>query len=174
MVPGLSAESAIRRFEKMKSNLEERFWAKVRKTDTCWVWTGAKRNGYGHFFVARIGGVDTYDYAHRISYRLLVGPIPEHLQLDHLCRNRSCLNPAHLEPVTPKENAQRGLTGKYQSNRTHCPAGHPYDDVNTGWNRNGAGRVGKYCKACLRARTAAKRAAKRQPTREDDPCDRTG
>src|SRR5450755_3951408 len=75
---------------------EERFWARVDKqTDGCWVWTGALRTGYGTLSVS---GKNVP--AHRFSYELLVGIIPDGLQIDHLCRNRACVNPEHLEPVT--------------------------------------------------------------------------
>jgi hypothetical protein len=76
-----------------------RAWHNVSKTETCWLWIGAiKESGYGNH-----GGTG----AHRFMYQLLVGPIPPGLQLDHLCRVRNCVNPAHLEPVTPSENVRR-------------------------------------------------------------------
>lgn len=89
----------------------------------CVVWAGGKNNnGYGHITIdgQRI-------YTHRLSYELHVGPIPDGLVIDHLCRNRACLNPHHLEPVTQGENTRRGEPAQ----RTHCPAGHPYDEANT-------------------------------------------
>jgi hypothetical protein len=88
----------------------------------CWVWNGPVFNGYGYMKVAgRVRG------AHRVSYELFVGAVPEGLQLDHLCRNRACLNPAHLEPVTMVENVSCGV-GMSVKNRlkTHCPSGHEY------------------------------------------------
>lgn len=90
----------------LRPSVEQRFWAKVdrRGSDECWPWTGAKlQHGYGHLKVG-----ESYPPAHRVAYELLVGPIPEGLQIDHLCRVRDCVNPAHLEPVTNAENGRRG------------------------------------------------------------------
>ena len=93
--------------------------------DGCWVWTGAHdSSGYGNAYVdGRMRG------SHRVSYEHHVGPIPDGLVLDHLCRNRSCVNPDHLEPVTHRENILRGEGVAAQKARaTHCPKGHPYGD----------------------------------------------
>lgn len=82
----------------------ERFWRFVRKTDSCWLWTGCTSRAYGMFQISRsIPRV----YSHRFAYELLVGPIPEGLELDHLCNNPLCVNPAHLQPVTHAENCRR-------------------------------------------------------------------
>lgn len=81
---------------------QERFWAKVEKTETCWLWTASTRNGYSWL------GLDgRCEYGHRLVYEWLVGPIPEGLHIDHLCRNRACVNPAHLEAVSQRENNVR-------------------------------------------------------------------
>lgn len=83
---------------------EERMFSKFLVGDDCWEWTGSKNaSGYGNFRVPR-GVVTT---AHRAVYEWLVGPIPEGLQLDHLCFNRICVNPGHMEPVTLRENVRR-------------------------------------------------------------------
>lgn len=84
---------------------EVRFWAKVATEDDtdCWAWTGAIKNGYGVFGVAERVTV----YAHRFAYESMVGPVADDLELDHLCRVRHCVNPAHLEPVTHSVNMQR-------------------------------------------------------------------
>lgn len=92
--------------------LEERFWEKVEKRgpDECWEWGGTVADGYGRF---REGGFGSSPVrAHRVAYKLLVGPIPEGLVLDHLCENRGCVNPAHLEPVTNRENLRRHYEGR--------------------------------------------------------------
>ena len=83
-------------------SIEARFWQKVDKSGDCWEWIGAVSSGYGHFQTD--GGTTT---AHRVAYQLLVGPIPDGLHVDHLCRNTLCVNPDHLEPVTQAENNRR-------------------------------------------------------------------
>lgn len=88
----------------------ERFWVKVRVTESgCWTWTGSvSEKGYALFAIPGRAS----KRAHRWSYEHFVGPIPDGMQLDHLCRNRACVNPAHLEPVTNRENTIRGLVAR--------------------------------------------------------------
>jgi hypothetical protein len=107
---------------------EERFWSKVdrRGAGECWEWLACRSDGYGQFYPYHSTAV----LAHRYSYELLVGPIPDGLQLDHLCRNRACVNPAHLEPVTQRVNILRGYgRGAIQARQTTCSQGHPFDKV---------------------------------------------
>lgn len=126
-------------------SIEERFWAKVQPTGFCWEWTGAKTRGYGSF-ATETGG----KRAHRVAYELLVGPIPDGLVIDHLCRNTSCVNPDHLEPVTQAENVRRGFNpGPGHGIRTHCPHGHAYTPENT---RIQARTGAQICRTCTRAR----------------------
>lgn len=118
--------------------------------DECWLWTG-HCSPYGSI---RLGGRGSrYETAHRAVYRVLVGPIPKGLYLDHLCRNPPCVNPAHLEPVTPGENLRRSPITLQAINlaKTHCPQGHPYDEVNTyaRWTPSGPARG---CRECKRAK----------------------
>lgn len=133
---------------------EARFWSRVEKTETCWLWRGTiMPNGYGTFTSERGGSA----LAHRIAYELAKGPVPDGLPLDHLCRVRHCVNPAHLEPVTNQENLRRGdgWTGQ-RARQTHCKHGHPFDEANTRIRPNGT----RQCRAC--AREQARRAYHRK------------
>lgn len=122
-----------------------RFWSKVEKTDTHWLWTGnSVRNGYGYFNITE--GVGRL--AHRFAYEELVGEIPEGLTIDHLCRVRACVNPAHLEAVTLQENIRR--IPHPNSAKTHCPKGHPYAGDNLYVDRKTGARG---CVECGRVRS---------------------
>lgn len=136
--------------------LRERLMKYVRLEGECWIWTGAKDpEGYGR---VNFNGHANSELAHRVAYREFVGPIPEGLELDHLCRNPSCINPKHLEPVTKSINAKRGLTGKhlrdnrYGRSKSHCPHGHPYDLLNTYFDSKGH----RFCRTCHREREKAR------------------
>jgi hypothetical protein len=119
----------------------------------CLIYTGSlNKYGYGNVGV-KVADKWITKKAHRVVYEALVGPIPEGLFLDHLCRIRSCCNPAHLEPVTHLENVRRGQGNQYK-NRTDCSAGHPYTPENTRL-RNGKERV---CLACERRRKEKQKA----------------
>jgi len=106
----------------------DRFWSKVQKTDSCWNWTAStNEKRYGLF---RFNGKTSR--AHRVSYILTFGSIDDTLIVDHLCRNRRCVNPDHLDLVSQKENILRGLSGKqnnHQSGKTTCPKGHEYSRI---------------------------------------------
>jgi hypothetical protein len=133
--------------------MSERFWKKVdrRGDHECWEWLGLKNRGYGLYSRYR---------AHRYAYEQLVGPIPDGLTLDHLCRNPGCVNPAHLEPCTAVENAMRGNSPPAANARkTHCKYGHELTPENTYYPPRG-GRECRTCKAHL-ARLQEKRRGKR-------------
>lgn len=138
-----------------------RFWDRVEKrSDGCWQWLGnINGGGYGTFMA------DGTEYrVHRFAYMALVGPIPEGLVLDHLCRNRPCVNPAHLEPVTSAENTLRGLSPiAKNAQKSHCIHGHLLAGDNL-ILRTGRGDVRRQCRACdiaqKRRYNAKKRAAR--------------
>ena len=113
---------------------------KINKTDTCWLWTGSSERGYGRIYI----GNKTYR-AHRFVYELLKGKIPEGLELDHLCRQRNCVNPEHLEPVTHIENLRRSLP--FRKVNAYCKRGHEMTPDNiTHRNKNDNSRVCIKCK----------------------------
>ena len=132
-----------------------RFWPKVNKGPGCWEWLNSKDGcGYGMF---SYNGSSMR--AHRWSYEALVGPIPPGMQLDHLCRNPSCVNPSHLEPVTRDENLARGWGRRVKSGWVdHCINGHPYSAENTYTNPKGA-LVCRTCSAASRRRYEQRKAA---------------
>ena len=125
----------------------EYFQRRILKTESCWLWQGKVNNsGYGSFSVDSL-------LAHRFAYESWVGPTPEGLHVDHLCRVKLCVNPDHLEAVTPLENCRRKeLALGIGSAKTHCPHGHAYDEENTYHHPTGR----RYCRACARIRAARK------------------
>lgn len=147
-----------------------RFWSKVDREGPipshdpslgrCWVWTAATtRDGYGRFWFEGSTGP-----AHRWIVEQSRGPIPRGFEPDHLCRNRTCVNPAHIEVVTQRENLRRAGflrrgraigNAAVQSAKTRCPAGHEYDRANT--RICSAGK--RHCRACARARWHARKAS---------------
>ncbi len=144
-----------------RATIQERFWPKVNKNGPmpspylgpCWVWAAALyRSGYGAFRAD-----DKARRAHIVAYELVAGPVPDGLELDHLCRNKACVNPAHLEPVTRAVNLTRGIGPSLTRARRkpHCKRGHEYDNTNT--YVDPAGR--RHCRICRdyhRGRSRAK------------------
>jgi HNH endonuclease len=128
----------------------------------CWEWTGSRNHaGYGVIWYGGSPADGGRGYrAHRVAYELFVGPIPDGLSLDHLCRVKHCVNPEHLEPVTQRENIMRSpvAVAALQAARTHCIHGHPFagDNLRIYTRRKGVERV---CRTCERGRTRTRRAA---------------
>ena len=123
----------------------QRFLAKIEFTSTCWIWCGARSvSGYGHFR-DQMGRTKS---AHRWMWELVNYAIPSGLTVDHLCRNRGCVNPDHLELVSTQENTLRGETpAATNARKTHCPLGHLLSGDNLYLK---AGK--RYCRACNRIR----------------------
>lgn len=147
----------------------DRFWKYVEKSAApggCWLWTGGKdKRGYG-FFWSGSQGVRAYRWA----FEHLVGPVPPGMHLDHLCRVTGCVNPAHLEIVTPRENIMRGsgVAAKYAA-RTHCAAGHPLSGENLTTTTDRRGYTKRVCRTCSSGWSASYRARRRRMFYGDNP-----
>lgn len=152
-----------RPFRFKTNDMRERLMSLVTIVGQCWEWQGYRSHGYGHIYSPTHGRILK---AHRVAYELFVGPIPAGLHIDHLCRNRACVRPDHLEPVTAKENLLRGI-GLTARNAavTHCPKGHEYTELNTRWVISNRRRVKapprqnsvRQCRACDREKKRALR-----------------
>ena len=126
------------------SFLNDRFWSKVEKTDTCWLWTGAKNgDGYGSFWFD--GGSQL---VHRLSWQNEVNDIPKGLIIDHLCRNRACVNVEHMELVTIQDNNQRGKLGDLRPVQKYCKRGHERTLDNLYFGKSRSGKITSACKRC--------------------------
>lgn len=126
---------------------DQRFWSKVAVAgaDDCWLWQASTRStGYGRYWTG-----ERYESAHRYAYEAAIGTIPVGLVIDHLCRQRLCVNPDHLEPVTCRENVRRGAAA-FVLNGGRCKNGHQMTPANTYQRPNGWTN----CRACGRERTA--------------------
>lgn len=145
----------------------------VGKSDECWEWTGAKiRQGYGRMYTG-IKGEGTHTLAHRLAWEFANGrPVPEGLLILHSCRSRGCCNPAHLRPGTHRENSLDRTKDGMDPNakKTHCAAGHPYDDENTYRRPNPRmeGAVMRGCKKCMAVASIRYRAKQEDRAAEKD------
>lgn len=129
---------------KSKGNLPYRIYVKITFSDGCWEWKAAVEptGGYG---ILNVNGRTRK--AHKVVYEILVGSVPEGLELDHLCRNRRCVKPGHLEPVTRRENVARGVApSAVNTAKTHCVHGHPFSGDNLILRSDG----GRRCRICRR------------------------
>lgn len=139
----------------MRVSESDRFWSKVSVIDECWMWLGARNSrGYGHFFV-RGSKPRKNVLAHRWAYIMAGGVIPPGMQIDHLCRVRACVNPAHMEVVTPRQNTLRGIGPTAENARlSRCRRGHALSGDNV---KVGRGR--RACRTCDRLTAALRRAS---------------
>ena len=145
-------------FYRTRAPLLLRLFSRLRLVGECWVFPGAPSDGYG-----RIRAHGRNHRAHRILYECIVGPVGN-LDLDHLCRNRACCNPDHLEPVTRRENLLRGEGATaINAAKTHCPQGHPFNDANTYVTKLNQ----RMCRVCgrERARERKRKRSKREARR---------
>lgn len=128
---------------------QERFWAKVIKTDNHWLWIGTLTQGYGMFHLKGHGMIQ----AHRVSYEWASGSIPIGVEPDHICRVRRCVRPDHLELVTKRINILRGISfAALNARKTHCLNGHEFIGSNYRINRKGS----RVCRLCDRIRSKFK------------------
>lgn len=147
-------------YQEIKERRIRRFHRRIRKDpDTgCWEWTGSTNSG-GY-------GQSSYDgqptTAHRAYWRCVVGPIADDMDLDHLCRNRLCVNPDHLEPVTRSENLERGYEAR------GCKNGHPFTEENMTVVNRTDGRTFRRCKVCHRERNKRAKVRRRRGLRDQD------
>ena len=135
------------------------FWRIDKLPSGCWVWRGAMNGkGYGLCYEGVSPGRYRWKMAHRVVYEAAKGPIPTGLTLDHLCRNRACVNPDHLEPVSNRENILRGKGATaLNARKTHCKRGHELSDRNLKPNK-----AGRECRKCARDRENKRRALRRE------------
>jgi hypothetical protein len=140
--------------------LFERFWRYVGKgkPSECWIWQGATHDmGYG--LIRGEPPARLMLRAHRVAWEMMRGPIPAGLECDHICRNRLCVNPDHLELVTHRTNSLRGISPPaINARKTHCPNGHLYDATNTYISPEGS----RQCMTCRRDYQRMLRARRRR------------
>ena len=146
----------------MNQQTIERIFSRISFDHDCWRWNGSHdQNGYGRV-VVHSGGSSTP--VHRVVYEAMIGSIPVGREMDHLCRNRGCCNPMHLEPVTHRTNMRRGLAGAVGRAQTHCHRGHAYEEharVSVEIDTDGTEHKTRVCRLCSCAESAKYRARRK-------------
>lgn len=151
----LSGVSALRTLIEHEKLLA-RIFSRVEPSGACWLWIGHRVQGYGS-----IRALGQQKRAHRLAFELLVGSVPDGMSLDHLCRNRACVNPTHLEPVSNRENVLRGVGPSAENaRRTHCKRGHQLTPENTRHYNQKNPRI-RTCLMCKRMYDTGRRMWKR-------------
>ena len=137
----------------VKTSFEQRFWSKVDKTESCWVWKGALHDGYGTITIGY-----AQKMAHRASLEIAGVEVPADQFVDHVCRNRACVRPEHLRVVSPIVNAIENSHSPWALNRskTQCKRGHPFDASNT-YHVLEKGKLKRRCKECRRSAVRSRR-----------------
>lgn len=147
--------------------ISARFAEKVRVNPLtgCWIWRAySTKTGYAQFQAPDLNtGESRLQYAHRVAYESIHGPVPEGFELDHLCARRNCVNPAHLEPVTRKENLMRGDTlPAARAAQTHCQRGHELSGDNVYTNPSQGSRTCRICRTQFNREWAKKNRERRR------------
>jgi hypothetical protein len=129
---------------------QESFFAKVNKTDTCWLWTAGLRDGYGSFWAN-----SKNNFAHKYLYEKIHGKLKKGIVLDHRCRVRKCVNPKHVRPVTRRKNVLENseALAALNAKKTHCLNGHPFTESSI--YRRKDGKIHRVCRPCANARASA-------------------
>lgn len=165
VIPKYGRQFTKRDIEALRKRVGEKFWEKVEKQDGCWNWKGnTDSKGYGRVYFRRVGKKRLYVLAHRASYLLSCGVLPRRKIIDHLCRNRRCVNFNHFEFVDVGENVLRGQSYQARNARkSHCKRGHALSGNNL--CKYSLARGGRHCMECKRMHGRKYNAVRREPVK---------